>query len=68
MQGLQQDLESANAEKAQLLQEKSDLLAKFKDDNTEVDSLKVQLEEINKVIHNQARFSKNFFIKRNCLK
>ena len=46
---LQEELDSANAEKAQILQEKSDLLAKC-DDPMEVDSLKVQLEETSKVI------------------
>jgi hypothetical protein len=46
---LQEELDSANAEKAQILQEKSDLLAKC-DDPMEVDSLKVQLEETSKVM------------------
>ena len=48
VEDLQQELNSVNTEKSQLLKEKADLLAKF-NDQMEVDSLKVQLEETSKV-------------------
>ena len=48
VQNLQQELNTIKDEKAQILQEKADLLAKSTDE-TQVNLLKLQLEETNKV-------------------